>query len=77
MKTIQGIVESVKTAQTAQVSVARMWQHPMYLKSVKRTKNFACHYADVTLEVGDVVEIMPCRPISKTKSFIVVKKVGK
>lgn len=77
MKTIQGTVESVKTAQTAQVSVARMWQHPMYLKSVKRTKNFACHFENMTLEVGDVVEIMPCRPVSKTKKFKVVKKVEK
>ncbi len=77
MKTIQGTVQSVKTAQTAQVSVARMWQHPMYLKSVKRTKNFACHFENMVLEAGDTVEIAPCRPVSKTKRFKVVKKVEK
>lgn len=76
MKTMQGIVVSLKTEQTAKVSVARMWTHPLYKKSVKRTKNYACHYVDIKLEVGDEVVIESCRPVSKTKRFKVVSKVG-
>lgn len=75
MKSIQGTVTSLKTANTAKVSVERMWQHPMYGKSVKRNKGYACHYEGIQLAEGDVVEIEPCVPVSKTKRFKVVKKV--
>lgn len=76
MKSINGTVESLKTAQTAKVRVVRLWQHPLYLKSVKRTKSYACHYENIDLEVGDEVIIEATRPISKTKKFRVVSKVG-
>ena len=76
MKALHGTVLSLKTEKTAKVSVARMWTHPLYQKSVKRTKNYACHYEDLKLEVGDEVLIEPCRPVSKTKRFKVVGKVG-
>lgn len=75
MKSLQGIVTSLKTAQTAQVIVERLWQHPVYLKSVKRSKSYACHYEDLALEVGDTVMIQETRPMSKTKKFRVVSKV--
>ncbi len=75
MKTMQGTVTSVKTENTAKVSVVRMWKHPLYQKSVKRTKNYACHYEDMELNEGDEVVIQECRPISKTKRFMVAAKV--
>lgn len=75
MKALQGIVISLKTDQTAQVSVGRQWQHPLYKKSVKRTKTYACHYDNIKLAEGDEVLIAPCRPVSKTKRFKVVEKV--
>ncbi len=75
MKTLLGTVVSVKTPQTAQVDVVRQWQHPMYLKSVTRTKRYACHVVDLQLAEGDEVVIEPTRPMSKTKHFRVVKKV--
>ncbi len=76
MKSIKGTVESLKSSKTAKVRVARLWQHPLYLKSVKRTKSYACHYENIELEVGDEVIITESKPISKTKRFIVVSKVG-
>ena len=76
MKSIKGIVESLKSEKTAKVSVVRLWQHPLYQKSVKRTKAYACHYENIDLKVGDEVVIEATRPISKTKKFIVVSKVG-
>ncbi len=75
MKTLQGTIIALKTAQTAQVSVERQWQHPLYKKQVRRTKSYACHYTDMQLAVGDVVVIRESRPISKTKHFVVAEKV--
>ncbi len=75
MKAMQGTVISLKNDKTAKVSVARMWKHPIYLKSVKRTKNYACHVEGIELQVGDNVLIESCVPVSKTKKFRVVSKV--
>lgn len=75
MKTMQGTVQGVQGL-TAKVSVVRQWQHPMYQKSVKRSKNYACHIADVKVEVGDQVIIGECRPVSKTKNFVVMEKIS-
>lgn len=75
MKAIQGTVIALKTDKTAKVSVARLWQHPVYKKSVKRTKNYACHVEGIDLQVGDDVLIQETTPISKTKKFRVVSKV--
>jgi len=75
MKAIQGTVASLKNDKTAKVSVARLWKHPIYLKSVKRTKNYACHVEGIDLQVGDEVLIEQCAPVSKTKKFRVVSKV--
>lgn len=75
MKAIQGTVVSLKNDKTAKVSVARMWQHPIYKKSVKRTKSYACHVEGIELQVGDEVVIEATTPVSKTKKFRVVSKV--
>ncbi len=77
MKSIQGIVTSLKADNTAKVSVERMWTHPIYGKAVKRHKGYACHYEGMSLAEGDVVEIATCVPVSKTKRFRVVRKVEK
>jgi small subunit ribosomal protein S17 len=76
MKLLKGTVISLKNDKTAKVSVARQWQHPVYLKSVKRTKSYACHYEGITLEIGDEVLINQTKPVSKTKRFVVVSKSG-
>lgn len=75
MKTIQGVVTSLKTQKTAKVDVTRLWQHPLYKKSVRRSKSYACHYENIELSLGDTVLIQSSRPLSKTKSFVVVSKV--
>ncbi|GEM_PF-103552 len=75
MKLIQGIVTSAKNTNTVTVTVTRKWQHPLYKKYVKRTKNYACHVENLELKEGDTVSIKSCRPISKTKSFIVTAKI--
>lgn len=74
-KQLQGTVVSVSNPKTAKVEVVRMWQHPVYLKRVQRSKSYACHVEGMELAVGDAVTIEECRPMSKTKNFKVVAKV--
>lgn len=76
MKTFVGTIIALNTPNTAKVSVIKQWSHPLYKKSVVRTKNFACDI-DLKAQVGDTVEIKECRPVSKTKHFKVVKVVNK
>jgi small subunit ribosomal protein S17 len=72
---MQGTITSLKNEKTATVTVERMWQHPLYLKQVKRSKKYACHYEKLELAEGDLVEIQETKPISKTKRFVVTKKL--
>jgi small subunit ribosomal protein S17 len=73
---MQGIVTSLKREKTATVMVTRQWQHPLYIKSVKRSKKYACHLPEkMTLQEGDLVEIQESRPISKTKRFVITAKI--
>jgi small subunit ribosomal protein S17 len=76
MKTLQGIITSLKADKTATVTVTRKWQHPLYKKYVKRSKKFATHYENMKLELGQTVLIEETRPISKTKRFKVTEVVN-
>jgi small subunit ribosomal protein S17 len=76
MKTRIGTITALNTPKTAQVTVARQWQHPLYKKSVVRTKRYACHL-EMDVQLGDQVYIQQCRPMSKTKRFRVVSLVTK
>ena len=75
MKTLQGQVSSLKNQQTATVVISRRWQHPLYKKYVKRSRKYACHYQNLDLAVNDQVVIQESRPISKTKHFVIIKKL--
>lgn len=54
---------------TIVVSVERYEKHPRYFKFVKRRKKFKAHDAGNTAKIGDKVQIVETRPISKEKSF--------
>jgi small subunit ribosomal protein S17 len=72
-KTLQGIVTSDKMAKTVVVSVTRFVKHPKYQKYVKISKKYKAHDEKNEHKVGDTVTIEECRPISKDKTFTVVK----
>ncbi len=75
-KTLQGTVVNVIDAKTVKVMVERNWQHPIYKKYVKRTKNYLAHVTDgMEFEVGSAVVMTEGQPISKTKRFIVTEKM--
>ncbi len=75
MKTLKGIVTSVAREKTVTVKVKTQWQHPVYKKTVERSKKYSCHNEKLDLEIGDKVMIQECRPMSKTKHFKVVEKI--
>tara|TARA_B100000686_G_C16442368_1_gene787637 strand:+ start:372 stop:632 length:261 start_codon:yes stop_codon:yes gene_type:complete len=70
---LRGTVVSNKMKDTVMVAVERFVQHPKYKKFFKSTKRYAAHDEGNTAQVGDVVEIVETRPISKTKKFTLVK----
>ena len=72
-RTVIGRVLSNKMEQTATVVVERKVKHPMYGKYVRRSKKYHVHDADNALNIGDVVQIKECRPLSKTKSWTLEK----
>ena len=72
-RTVIGRVLSNKMEQTATVVVERKVKHPMYGKYVRRSKKYHVHDAENALNIGDVVQIKECRPLSKTKSWTLDK----
>ena len=72
-KTRIGVVTSNKTDKTITVSVVSNKRHPLYSKVYKVTKKFKAHDENNECNIGDTVEIMETRPISKDKHFRLVK----
>jgi len=71
--TLKGVVVSDKMQKTVVVSVSRFIKHPLYGKYYKVSKKYKAHDEENKFKVGDNVEIVETRPISKDKRFKVVK----
>lgn len=71
-KILRGTVVSDKMQETVVVSVTRFVKHPKYRKFIKRVKKFHAHNPGDAKKEGDKVSIQECRPMSKTKKFIVI-----
>ena len=72
-RTVVGRVVSNKMNQGVSVAVERLIKHPVYGKYIRRTTKLLAHDEDNRCQVGDLVAIMECRPISKHKSWRVVE----
>ena len=72
-----GVVESDVRDKTLKVRIDRLSRHPKYGKYLKRHVCLHAHDERNEARLGDVVEIMECRPLSKTKSWRLVKIVRK
>jgi small subunit ribosomal protein S17 len=68
-QTMKGIVVKTAMKDTATVAVSRYVKQPKYKKYQVRTKKYLVHDPGNTVQVGDTVTIVACRPISKMKSF--------
>ena len=73
---LQGVVVSDKGDKTITVNVERRFTHPMMKKTVRRTKKYHAHDESNAAQVGDVVRIQECRPISRSKSWMLLEKVN-
>ena len=75
-RVLTGKVVSDKMEKTVVVRIDRRVMHPLYKKIITRSKKYAAHDETDNLSVGDTVRIRECRPISRTKRFEVIEKVG-
>ena len=72
-RVLQGTVVSDKNDKTVVVKVERRFTHPLFKKTVRRTKNYKAHDAANKCKVGDMVSIEECRPISRDKRWMVIE----
>ena len=71
---LQGVVVSNKADKTVTVKVERRVTHPVYKKIVRVSKKYAAHDEQNKCQIGDKVRIEESKPISKTKSWVVLQE---
>ena len=76
-RTLQGVVVSDKQAKTVVVKVERRFTHPMFKKTIRRSKKYYAHDENDEFKVGDMVWIEEHRRISKLKRWAVVRGENK
>jgi len=72
-KTKIGRVVSDKMDKTVVVAVEELVRHPLYKKTIRRTKKFKAHDENNSCRTGDIVKIAETRPLSKEKRWRVVE----
>ena len=70
--TLKGLVVGDKMDKTIVVSVSRFIKHPLYGKFYKVSKKYKAHDEGNKYKIGDTVEIIETKPISKDKRFTVI-----
>ncbi len=70
-----GLVSSAGGDKTIRVIVENLVRHPVYGKLVRRRRKLAAHDSTNLAKPGDMVEIAPCRRLSKTKSWRLLRVV--
>lgn len=68
-KKLRGVVVKAAMQDTCTVAVERYVKHPKYEKYLRSTKKYLVHDAGNTAKIGDKVEIIEVKPISKRKHF--------
>ncbi|MFC2435870.1 MAG: 30S ribosomal protein S17 [Aggregatibacter sp.] len=77
IRSVQGRVVSDKMEKSFVVAIERKVKHPLYGKFIRRTTKLHVHDENNEAKLGDLVEVCECRPISKTKSWTLVRVVEK
>src|SRR5580704_966943 len=72
-RTLQGVVVSDKQSKTLVVKVERRFTHPVFKKTIRRSKKYYAHDEKNEFKVGDMVWIEEHAPISKLKRWAVVR----
>ena len=76
-KTRVGLVVSDKMDKTVVVAIADRVAHPLYKKTMKRTYKLKAHDENNECGIGDTVEVMETRPLSKDKRWRLVRIIEK
>ena len=77
IKTVRGVVVSKSGDKSIKIAMNRKVKHPVYGKYINRRTKLGVHDEKNLAGVGDVVEVTECRPVSKTKSWRLLKVVEK
>ena len=72
-----GIVVSNKMEKTIVVKIENRYSHPMYSKTMIKTKKYLAHDELGECNIGDQVLVQECRPLSKRKRWKLVKILSK
>ena len=75
-RTLTGKVVSTKMQKTVAVEIERLIRHGMYGKFIRRTTKLLAHDEEGKAKEGDTVVIVPCRPLSRHKSWKVLAVTG-
>ena len=73
-RVLQGVVVSDKNNKTIVVEVERRFTHPLFKKTVRRSKKYHAHDETNVHKIGDKVWIEESAPISKNKRWVVMKQ---
>lgn len=73
---MKGRVVSIKSNKTATVLVERIARHPLYKKTFIRSKKYLVD-DEIGVKLGDIVDILNCKPVSKNKSWKITKVLDK
>ena len=76
-RTLTGRVTSNKMDKTITVVIERLVKHPIYGKYIRRSTKLHVHDEQNECREGDLVAIKQCRPLSKTKSWMLVSVVNR
>ncbi|QCI27327.1 30S ribosomal protein S17 [Buchnera aphidicola] len=74
---LKGIIINNKMHKSAIVVIERLIKHPIYKKFIKKQTKLHIHDENNLCSNGDIVEISQCKPISRTKSWKLVKIIKK
>ncbi|KVH92940.1 30S ribosomal protein S17, chloroplastic [Cynara cardunculus var. scolymus] len=72
MRSLQGRVICTTNDKTVNVEVTRLAPHPKYKRRVRKKKKFQAHDPENQFQIGDLVQLEKCKPISKKKTFLAI-----
>ncbi len=72
---MRGVVESLVGKNSVKIAIFS-YQKSVVGKIINRKSCIICHYRDIDLQLNDEVMFVQCRPMSKTKAHLVVRKVS-
>ena len=71
---MQGVITRRSGNKSVVVNVDRLMRHPLYKKTILRSKRYHVHDKNNAAQLGDTVHIQECRPMSRIKRWAIVDK---